>query len=452
MGVNGAFGLRGVRWMSLATLEQRINVRYDRYVQSQAHSRGINADVSSEESQLVVYLLDIARRRGVKNTADQVRRTDKLTLGRQFPDPPAKYNRISINRYVTALAKLDFRHHADIQPSITSIYDSLMNSPLLSRLSFKKILRYFAKTYQTLECFNVRDRMIRQGIVPDIETINLLLEATLQKHHPRRETNTMENLQILDKYHLVPNRSTFHAMYKGLRDSELKEEIYRKMQEMGLSQKGIETEVAKQMLARNEEPQKAMRFLQRHIKQASTLEIGEVIVRQLLGENRAKDAWNVILQVCTSSAKKSPSFRLVRILLWHFISTGEIYNAIALTNHLKSRYPEYEDLENWKFLVQRLHYLDRGEYWDLMAKKLYQLNYRVAKYAHETVYFSGEEIAKINSASSDPKFDIRQPFDNNIEQLVMDEIFARLNWKNHPELELEKNTPNFIEAAKLLIQ
>ncbi|KAG7698165.1 hypothetical protein KL929_001340 [Ogataea haglerorum] len=433
-------------------VEKRIHSRYDRFLELTGKKVGLQVQQDTHESVIAIYFLDILGRRGFRRETDKVRRTDKLRLGDLLPEPPAEYTKASINRYVTSVSELDFRRYPSLMPHISRIYNEVTNSPDLKRLSFKRIIRFFAKTYRTLECFEVRDKMIKMGYQPDTEVMNLLLETTLQKHHPNRIANVLENLQIMDKYHLLPNATTFHILFRGLRDLDLKRAIYRKMETLKIDMRPVQDEFFEYLSLDNRDLSEIRTAMQEHGVRTTSVAMTTKAVKELLARGEANEAWRLTLDTAQANDKSSPSFRVVRNLLWHFILTGEIYFAIALTNFLKSKFPDYEDLDNWKLLVQGMVYVNQSEHWDLLAKKLYQLNYRAAKHSERSIYFDAEEIAKINAASANPRFDIREPFTNNIQQLVMDEIFRRLIWQDHPEFDLEKNSPNFKEAARLLIQ
>ncbi|KAH3673945.1 hypothetical protein OGATHE_001925 [Ogataea polymorpha] len=294
--------------------------------------------------------------------------------------------------------------------------------------------------------------MIKMGHKPDTEVMNLLLETTLQKHHPNRIANVLENLQIMDKYHLLPNATTFHIMFRGLRDRDLKRAICRKMETLKIDMRPVQDELFEYLSLDNRDLSEIRTSMQDHGVRTTSVAMTTKAVKELLARGEVNEAWRLALDSAQANEKSSPSFRVVRNFLWHFILTGEIYFAIALTNFLKEKFPHYEDLENWKILVQGMVYVNQSEHWDLLAKKLYQLNYKAVKLSKRSIYFDAEEIAKINAASANPQFDIREPFTNNIQQLVMDEIFRRLIWQENPEFDLEKNNPNFKEAARLLIQ
>ncbi|KAG7812388.1 hypothetical protein KL921_001620 [Ogataea angusta] len=432
--------------------EKRIKNRYDRFLKLTSEKVGLQVPKGNHESVIAIYFLDILDRRGFRRETDKVRWTDKLRLGEKLPEPPAQYTPESINKYVTSVSELDFRRYRDLLPHITRIYNLVSNSPDLTRLSFKRIIQYFAKTYMTLECFEVRDKMIKMGHQPDTEVINLLLETTLQKHHPNRIANVLENLQIMDKYHLLPNETTFHVMFRGLRDLDLKKAIYRKMETLKIDMRPVQDEVFEYLSLDNRDLSEIRTAMQDHGVRTTSVAVTTKAVKELLARGKANEAWQLTLDTAQANEKSSPSFRVVRNFLWHFVLTGEIYFAIALTNFLKKKFPDYEDLENWKILVHGMVYVNQSEHWDLLAKKLYQLNYKAARYSKRSIYFDAEEIAKINAASANPRFDIREPFANNIQQLVMDEIFRRLIWQDNPEFDLENNDPNFREAARLLIQ
>ncbi|KAG7901873.1 hypothetical protein KL935_001833 [Ogataea polymorpha] len=435
-----------------AAAEQRIHNRYDQFLKLTGDKVGLQVQQGSHESVIAIYFLDILSRRGFRRETDRVRRTDKLRLGELLPEPPAKYTKASINKYVTSVSELDFRRYPSLMPHICKIYNTVTNSPDLKRLSFKRIIRFFAKTYKTLECFEVRDKMIKMGHKPDTEVMNLLLETTLQKHHPNRIANVLENLQIMDKYHLLPNATTFHVMFRGLRDRDLKRAICRKMETLKIDMRPVQDELFEYLSLDNRDLSEIRTSMQDHGVRTTSVAMTTKAVKELLARGEVNEAWRLALDSAQANEKSSPSFRVVRNFLWHFILTGEIYFAIALTNFLKEKFPHYEDLENWKILVQGMVYVNQSEHWDLLAKKLYQLNYKAVKLSKRSIYFDAEEIAKINAASANPQFDIREPFTNNIQQLVMDEIFRRLIWQENPEFDLEKNNPNFKEAARLLIQ
>ncbi|QPG77279.1 hypothetical protein FOA43_004687 [Brettanomyces nanus] len=444
---------------------ERVKEWIDDYRSTASGNNNENLVASSQyiDSSIFQQFIWIVEKYGVASTLDRSDYRHRKRMGIKLPATPIDSTGDELNSYVTRLDSLDFKNNQELLPYLTDIYMTLTDSPLLSAHSFNLIISFFAKQYKTLECYQIRTKMEKLNRQANTETINILLDVTFRKHHQwSKKSNTLELLGLFGRPKsenslevLRPNGTTCHVMYRGLEDSDLKQKILETMIDSKVSLFRIAEYIAEEKLKVGRSPEDVCKLLTDHKVKWSYPPIASKFVDWYLEAEQPAKAWEITLEAAKNNNSQAPSFRIVRKFYWHFIKGNKFYNCIALANYLRFALDYKEDYQGWNYLLNGMVHLQPFEYWCLVAKKLYQLNLmeKNTNKGGETDILTKKQYETVNQYGNNLQegFDIRRPFESNLEKQLADQILKRLFWEDGPKWELQDNTMDFQHTTELFI-
>ncbi|ODV85138.1 hypothetical protein CANARDRAFT_7788 [[Candida] arabinofermentans NRRL YB-2248] len=235
-----------IRYQSTITnynkLQSNIQSNYNELIKSHNNNNTISSSTTNpliklQNKEFEIYQIfnNILMKNGFIPSEDKTRWLEKPTKLKLLPQPPKVYDKITINNYIKELSEINIlpNYNNEILKQIALIYTNLTNSNLLNVNSFNLIISFFARYYLTLSVFRIRDKMITHNIKPTIETMNICIETVFKKRKYSNSdiqyNNIIENLKIMQRLKIQPNKTTFYIMYKYLTNRQVRKMIRNKM-------------------------------------------------------------------------------------------------------------------------------------------------------------------------------------------------------------------------------
>jgi hypothetical protein len=367
-----------------------------------------------------------------------------LPRRKNLPSLPTELNKESIVNYVSELTNYQYPRQSthQINELLTNIVDS--NPAYLNKETFLKIVLVQHYTANDRDKFHTLTNMkVKAEIKQDIDFDNVLLSPN---RRPSNYKFFIERLENLKEKGTTVNNNTFYYIFNSFKNAEPKVKMIEMMQDLEVPLTPILTSLSS--IIEYFTPEKIIEIYEKEEISYENGNFSSSLFNQLvacyLKDDRITEAWELVE---ASKYKDVHTSSLFVTFINHFLKNNQLGFAFAFSNYFWVHYGV-----NSSFILKSMLlnvYLVECEYfpnWLNLVRLVYPKN------EEKSGFINSKTIPYLNDYCSLHNLENTFNITTKETKILKNKIFKNLIWNDKPIFELEKNSKDFIQVAKLINQ